>query len=291
MGKIKPNKYGYKPEDDEEESAEDRPGFKPEDEEPTVRQEGEVIEPTDDEDEEGEGGEKKTSEEGEPEPITFKTQKELDDYVVGKTKPVESTKPVKPDVPVKTQKEIEDEELEKLVFFKGSVNPKTGKWVGEAPKDWNDFARTIIKHLSPSVYAPRILKEIQNLTAAEKKEMADIDKEYDVEYDGMAAEGKVPKRGTKEGDEVNTQISTIGGEYGLTSMVKAYELWMKIPKAQGGGLDYKPAKKVNPSKQASRLIGSSKKTQASEKPKGKKMSYRKLHEARDVNELLDDDEK
>jgi hypothetical protein len=127
------------------------------------------------------------------------------------------------------------------------------------------------------------------MTAAQKAEMADIDKEFDAEYDGLASKGLVPKRGTKEGDEVNAKISVLGGTYGLTSMTAAYELAKKIPVDQGGLLDYKPtATKPNPSKQVSRLISSSQKTQAAGKKKGT-MSYAKLHSARSVDELIDEE--
>jgi hypothetical protein len=279
MGKIKPN-YNYKPEEDEE-GAEDQPAFEPEDgeEEVTVQPEGEVVAAPEDEEETPETPAAPVA--GEEPPVTAPAP-----ATPAPVAPVTSA-PVTPETPVKP--EDEEDEFKDLVFFKGSVNPETGKWEGEAPKDWNDLLIRVVKFLSPKVYAPKIIEEIKKMTAAERKEVEDIDKEFDTEYDVLATEGKVPKRGTKEGDEVNTQISTIGAQFGQTSMTKAFELWSKIPKDQGGGLDYKPGeKKVNPSKQVSRLVGSSQQTQAAEKPKTK-IPYDKLHSARSVDELVDEE--
>jgi hypothetical protein len=280
MGKIQPS-YNYKPEDDEE-GAEDRPAFEPEDgeEEVTVQPEGEVVAAPEGEEEETPETPAAPAAGAEP-PVTPAP------VAPAPAAPVTSAPAATPETPAKP--EDEEDEFKYLVFFKGSVNPETGKWEGEVPKDWNDLLIRVVKFLSPKVYAPKIIEEIKKMTAAEKKEVEDIDKEFDAEYDALATEGKVPKRGTKEGDEVNTQISTIGAQFGQTSMTKAYELWSKIPKDQGGGLDYKPGeKKPNPSKQVSRLVGSSQQTQAARKPKTK-IPYDKLHAARSVDELVDEE--
>lgn len=288
MGKIQPNP-NYQPDDPEEVDdidelgSDDRPGIEPGGEEFDIASEGEVIVPA-----------RKASEEEAPDndevkPITFKTQAELDAYVAGKNKPVTPTPPkveTKPDTP---EVDPDEEEIDKLEFWKGHIDPETGQWVGEKPRDWNDFARTILKQVAPGKVAPKILSKIQSMTKKEQEEIEAINAEFDVEYDELATSGIVPKRGTKEGDDVNAQISTIGGTYGLTSMKKAHELWAKIPKEQGGGLDYKPAApKSNPSKLASRLIGSSKRTNAAVKTKAK-IPYAKLHGARSVDELIDDE--
>jgi hypothetical protein len=279
MGKIQPNPADMKPVDDEIELDDTTPAFEKEDdeEEITVQEEGAVT--ADPEEETPAAPVVPAKPEDQPKYV-FKTQEELDAFIEAQNK---KKTPAAPTEPEKT----DEDELKDLIFWKGQVD-ENGKWVGEKPADWNDFARTIIKHLSPKTYAPKVLEEIKNMTAAEKREMETINAEFDAEYDEIAATGAVPKRGTKEGDEVNAQISLIGGQYGLTSIKKAHELWSKIPKEQGGGLSFKPAApKTNPSKEASRLIGGSKGSQTSSRP-STKIPYSKLHAARSLDELLDE---
>jgi len=290
MGKIQADPNYIDPEE-QIEGDEDLPGLEPSENEDDVviANEGTPVVPTEGEEDEDEGGK------GEPEKpfLTFKDQAEYDAYIKAHPPVVTPEKPTPPAPPKPETPTEEEDEFDKIELFKGSVDPETGKWVGEVPKDWNDFARRIMKQMSPKVYAPKIVEQIKNMTAKEKAEFDSINQEFDQEFDAMATEGLVPKRGTKEGDEVNAQISTIGGQYGQTSMRKAYELWKKIPKTEGGGLDYKPEpekKKVNPSKQVSRLIGSPKATQTAGKSKSKVIPYAKLHGARSVDDLLDDDE-
>lgn len=284
MGKIQPNKYAYKPEGDEEDP-ENRPAFIKEDgdaedeEELTIEQEGASVSS---EEEEEETPPAPTKEEAPK--YQFKTEEELEKFLASRT-----PKPPVPPKPPKEEEEEEDDDLSKIELFKGYKDPETGKWVGEAPDDWNDFARKIMQQLSPKVYAPKILKQIQSMTKKEQAELESINAEFDAEFDELATQGLVPARGTKEGDAINAAISILGGQYGLTSIKKAYDIWSKIPKEKGGGLDYKPAPaKTNPSKMASRMIGSSTKTQNAGKPQNK-MSYAKLHSARNIDELLDDE--
>jgi hypothetical protein len=220
--------------------------------------------------------------------FTFKTQAELDAIVESKIK--STTTPTPTD-----DEEEEDETFKDLTIFKGHTDPETGKWVGEVPADWNDLARKILAHLSPKEYAPKVLKVIQNMTAKERKEMETIGASFDAEMDEMAAQGLIPSRTTEEGKKVDAQISTLGGKYNLTSMKDAYNLWKQIPVANGGGLDYKPGttptaptRPKNPNKEVARMVGSSSKTTTA-KPGAKTMSYAKLHSARSVDELLEED--
>lgn len=282
MGKIQANPYGYKPEEgQEEEGAEERPAFETEEgeegETPEVQTEGEeVVVPGEGEEQESEGGKKEEKEEPET-PATPAT-------------PATATPATPaPEEEQEEEKDEDEEDLSKLVFWNGYRDDK-GVWHGEAPKDWNDFARTIIGYMSPKNYAPKILQVIRGMTTAERKEMEKIDQGFDAEYDELATKGLVPKRDTKEGQEINAKISVIGGTYGMTSMKSAYDLAKKIPVDQGGLLDYKSTTttKTNPSKQVSKLIGSSSQTQGAGKPKAK-MSYAKLHGARSVDELIDEE--
>lgn len=220
--------------------------------------------------------------------FTFKTQAELDAFIESKIK---STAPA----PGGEGEEIEEEDpFKDITIFRGYKDPKTGEWIGEKPDDWNDFARKILHHLSPKEYAPRVLKVIQGMTAKERKEMETINSGFDAEMDEMAAQGLIPSRTTEDGKKVDAQISALGGKYGLTTMKEAYNLWKQIPAANGGGLDFKPGtpaaptKPKNPNKEVARLIGSSGKTTTA-KPGAKSMSYAKLHSARSVDELLEED--
>jgi len=284
MGKIQPN---YKPdvEDDELENGEPsdtQPGIVADenDETPVIVQEGEALDAP-----EGDEPAAPAKPEDKKPKYTFESEEELNKFISSRNKPapVAPTTPTAPATP-------EEDPLEKLTFWKGEVDPETGKWVGEKPKDWNDLAKTVIKYVTSEEQKKAVVDYIRNMTTAEKKEMESINAEFDAEFDELAVQGLVPKRGTKEGDEVNEKISSIGGTYGLSSMKQAFELAKKIPADQGGLLDYKPAaptKKVNPSKEASRLIGSSTQTNSSQKGKSV-IPYSKLHNARSVDELIDD---
>lgn len=291
MGKITPNGYVPPVEDDEEELSDTQPGIvrdEEDDEVPEIASEGQPINPPAKEEDDDEGGESE-----EDKPITFKSQKDLDAFVEAQAKRRETTPaapatPAAPTTPATPTEEVD--ELKDLTFWKGNVDPETGKWVGEKPADWNDFAKTIIKYVTSEKQKQAVVEYIRTMSSKQKEEMEKIDQEFDQEFDELASQGLVPKRGTKEGDEVNEKISVIGGTYNLTSMKAAFELAKKIPASEGGLLDYKPTTtpKVNPSKQASRLIGSSTRTNAASKGKVK-MSYAKLHSARGVDDLIDED--
>jgi len=200
----------------------------------------------------------------EPAPYrVFKTQGEFDDYVQAEAE----KRAAKTEEPKEEKKPLE--------LFKGYYDEATNKWVGEAPKDWNDFATKI-----RDVLTPEVAKEVKTMTAAERAEFDKINQEYDEEYNAIAAQGKLPALDTKEGQEANKQISTIGASYGITSITKAYDLWSKIPKDQGGGLDYQPAvdvskQKLQTQKQKAGLIGSSRGTPS--KQNNKQIPYNKLH--------------
>jgi len=187
---------------------------------------------------------------------SFQTQEELDAYIEGQAK-----------------EETKEEELPKrepVKLYEGSVDPKTGKWVGEAPKDWNEFANKILEAATPQV-----AETIRGMGEEEKKELADINAGFDKEYNELARQNKVPALNTKEGQEVNKQISLIGVTYGQASITKSHELWSKMPKAQGGGLDYEAKGKITVQKQKAGLVGSSKGTPS--KQKTPQRSYGKLH--------------
>lgn len=248
---------------------------------PGIINEGGEIE-VEEETVETETPEAETKEDKEIPKFVFKSQEELDNYVKSKNK-IETTK-------VDEEENDDDvDEFKDVKIFDGHIDPETGKWIGEKPGDWNDLARRILKFLSPKEYAPKILKELNKMTAKEKREIENIDAQFDLEYDELSAQGLIPSRTTKEGKDVNAQISKIGAENGLTSISAAYNLWKKIPKDQGGGLDYKPTKEEkpnNPSKEASRLIGNSNK--GGQKVTTNKRSYSQLHNSRSIDELIEE---
>ena len=266
---------------DELEAREDMPAFEEDkqDNDEELR-EGEVTIPA-------KGEEKEEEEAVEETPkYSFKTDEELDEFL--KSRQVEE-KPTTPAPVPPTKEEAEKDEFDDLTLFKGYKDPKTGEWVGETPEDWNDFARRVLRQVSPKVIAPKILEEVREMTAKERAELTEIDKGFDKEYDTLASQNLVPQRNTKEGEEINKQITNIGATYGQSSITKSYELWKKIPKEHGGGLEYvSPAKqKVNASKQVAGKIGSS---SGGGKPKAGSISYEKLHSARGVDELLEDED-
>lgn len=195
---------------------------------------------------------------------TFKTQEELDAYIRLQT-------PEKKEEP----EDKEPPKRDPLKLYEGYYDEKTGKWVGEAPKDWNDFATRLRDALTPEV-----AQEVKGLSESERKELDKINAEFDREYNALATAGKVPALNTKEGQEVNKQISLIGATYGIGSITKAHELWAKIPKDQGGGLEVQPKEdpektKAQAQKKRAGQVGSSKGTPS--KQTNKKTPYNKLH--------------
>lgn len=231
------------------------------------------------EDEKEEVEEEKEEEEVEEEPFrTFKTQEEFDEFIAEERKKLEELE--KPD------EEEEEKEEEEIKFFDDD-------W---KPKDWNDFTLSLLKNPTARRFlaqnmAGEVRTEIENLTAAERKELEDINEEYNKEYDQLAKEGKVPDRSTPEGKVIDQQISTLGALYGQTSIVKSYELWSKIPKDQGGGLDYEsPSKtKLSEQKKKSGKIGSGRKGTKTDTTKTKK--YEDVHTKsldEQVQEALDE---
>ena len=70
---------------------------------------------------------------------TFKTQEELNEYF---TEEVKKRAPVKPE-------EVKPEEKKPIKLYEGYYDQKSNKWVGEAPKDWNEFATRLRDALTP----------------------------------------------------------------------------------------------------------------------------------------------
>ena len=202
---------------------------------------------------------------------TFKTQEEYDSFIAEERAKVAESQESGGD-------DDEDEKDEVPQFFDPNFKPK----------DWNDYTFNLLKN--PAVkeylsknYAGDIRKEIDDMSAAEKKELLDINATYDEQYDSLAKDGKVPERSTPEGKAIDKQISVIGATYGQTSMIKAYEIWSKIPVSEGGGLDYTAPtnKKITQQKQKSGLIGSSR--------KGTKTDTTKVKQYEDIhNKSLDE---
>jgi len=261
-----------------EEGREDLPAFT-EDEEEIIPKEGEITVPAKGEEEEVEEAPK----------YQFKTDEELDEFIKSR-QPVAPIAPEPSVVPQKAEAEEEDE-FKDLELFKGYKDPKTGEWVGEVPADWNDFARKILKHASPKTLTPKILEQVREMTQKERAELEQIDKGFDAEYDALATQGLVPQRNTPEGQEINKQITNVGASWGQSSITKAHELWKKIPKEQGGGLEYvSPTKsKVNASKAVAAKMGSSQGSSTG-KPKAGSIPYNRLHTARGVDELLESED-
>ncbi len=280
-----------KEDDDEEVTLDDdadpdeRPAFtNDDDDEIEIEEEGEMYEPSKDDDEEDDSVGKPDVKNKRP-LYAFETQEELDAFIEAIAKrnaPTVTPAPIVPDPPKK-------DEIDDLVFYNGYVD-KEGNWQGEAPKDWNDFARTIAKHLDPVKAAPKIMNEIKNMTKKEQDELKQIDAEFDAEYDELAAQKLVPNRKTPAGEAANKAISAIGGKYGLTSMKAAHELWADLPKEKGGkGAAVAPVRRSDASRKVARMIRPNRAGNAAPiKPKSKR-SYAKLAAARSAADLYDDE--
>lgn len=154
---------------------------------------------------------------------SFNTQEEYDEFVEAqKNKTI-----------VENMNKPEEKPAEPLKFFEDD-------W---KPNDWNNFGNAfinnpVVRKALVDTMSPDIKGVLDSLTAKDQKELDTIDKEYDKEYGALATKGLVPKLDTDDGKAVNKQISNIGAEYGVADLPKAYDLWSKIPKEHGGGLEY-----------------------------------------------------
>lgn len=215
----------------------------------------------------------------------FATEEEYNAWVEEEKKKFAPAAPAAPKEP---------EKEEELILYKGQIDPATGKWVGEAPKDWNQFARDLLtnptarKMLSKQM-AGEVATEIKTMTQKERDEMESINKGYDAEYNEIAKQGLLPPLNSEEGKKIDQQISMIGATYGLTSIKKSYELWKKIPVSQGGGLEYVPPKKANLNAQKQRAGGVSGQDGGSA-PKGKQRTYNDWHN-KSMDDLVDEESK
>jgi len=170
-------------------------------------------------------------------------------------------------------------EVEPFKIYDGHIDEKTGEWVGERPKDMNEFAERLLTH--PQALAklkeqlvPETQKAIAELSQKEVSELDEINKGFDNEYDALAKDGKIPARDTDEGKKVNEQITKIGADYGQSSMTKAYELWSKIPVSEGGGLDFTVTSKMSQQKRQAGMVKGSKGGAGAGK---KELDYNDIH--------------
>ena len=223
-----------------------------------------------------EGVIKETKEKEEEPPYQqFATKEELDTFIDQEAKRR-----------IDTAKEIVKPETAtdkpKLELYKGYFDQATNKWVGEAPKDWNDFANRLLESITPQV-----VTELQSMTTKQQQELDVINQEFDREYNELARQKLVPTLTSTEGKEINKQITTIGATYGQSSMTKAYELWSKISKDQGGGLDYTAPvqSKMQAQKQRAGMVASSQGTTS--KPAGMERTYEQLRK-KQIDDLIEE---
>lgn len=204
---------------------------------------------------------------------TFETEEEYQEFIAEERKKLQELKEEKP------EKKL-DEDVDK--FFDDD-------W---KPENWNDYTRALlsnpkVKEFVSKNYAGDIQAEINNLSEAERQELVSINKTFDKQYDDLAKQGLVPERSTQEGKVIDQQISLIGATYGQSDMTKAYELWKKIPKTEGGGLDYESPKKqkISEQKRKSGKIGS--KRSGTKSGETKVVSYEDIH-TRSLDEIVQD---
>ncbi len=153
------------------------------------------------------------------------------------------------------------------------------KW---KPKDWNDFAVQLLNNpkaakILQEMIIPETRKAIADMTEKDRQELEQINVGYDKEYNSLAKKGLLPSLDSEEGQKINQQISLIGATYGQVNLTKSYELWRKIPKSEGGGLEYTPPakEKLNAQKIAAGKVASPQGGQPKIIGKGK--SYSEIH--------------
>jgi len=181
-------------------------------------------------------------------------------------------------------------EAEPFKIYDGHIDEKTGEWVGEKPKDMNEFAERLLTHPQAleklkEQLVPETQKAIAELSQKEVKELDEINKGFDNEYDELAKSGKIPARNTDDGKKINEQITQIGADYGQSSLTKAYELWSRIPISEGGGLDYTVTSKMGRQKQQAGMVKGSKGGAGAGK---KELNYNDIHN-KSLDEIMSDE--
>jgi len=204
------------------------------------------------------------------------------DTEVTETPATEPTEAIEePFMTFKTQEEYDawaESERQKLLPQENLPVDENGETIfpeGWKPADWNDAF-------------VQFEKKRQEQEIKRNKQIEQVNKQFDQQYESFAKANGLPSLATPEGQEVNKQITQLGAKYGQTSMTSAAELWKIVPKEQGGGLNYsapKPASSSNPNKAVSAKIGGG---SGSATPSKQGRSYAELHN-KDIDTLIQEE--
>lgn len=175
-----------------------------------------------------EGGENAESEQ--PKPLVFNTEDDAKKFV-------------QETVNALTEKQKQDRQVE----IDAAKTPEEKRYVEEnwKPKDWNEGIKTTVD---------ATIKALDEREKTQKEEHDAQAQKFASEWDGIVKANNLPKRGTKEGDEVLKKVYDIGIKYKQPTFTDAFDLYNKLPVTQGGAFGSK-SRNTSQREAASKVAG------------------------------------
>jgi hypothetical protein len=194
-----------------------------------------------------------------PETFGFKSQEEFDKAVTERTEKILADK----------ETARLEEERKKLLPPEEDFFPPNFQ-----AKDWNEAARIMFPK-----FKEKIFKE-QEMTTKQRQEQIDkINQEFDKEIESIVVSNpELPKKGTPERKDWETELAKVGMEYPVRNMTQAYNIW----KALKGGKSEEPVS--NRQKDLASKIGRS----GGEGTVVKERSHKELS-GRSMDDLIEED--
>lgn len=139
------------------------------------------------------------------------------------------------------RKQSEENERQKQAAIDAAQSPEEKKWVEDnwKPKTWNEGIKTV--------------KDIVKQELKEEQEEERVKAEgvrLAKEWDEIVAEKQLPNLSTNEGRAIHDSVVRFGIAAKKQNFKDAYEVWEKVPKQFGGGLDETVSPPADPVVQA-----------------------------------------
>lgn len=212
------------------------------------------------------------------EPLTFKSQEEMDEYFEKKFG--SQINEIKSQLP-KPQPEPEPKPKPEKKYIEGQ--PKSWEEFDKAIKQAKEDAKTeLVEQLEKEKKEAQTKQ--QELEQAREKAIAGLKDEY-----AKLAESdkSLPKLDTQEGVKKFEELVKWGSERKQENLTDTYGLWSKIPVEHGGGLDTQQKKELDKKKvEAQKKAAASLSGKGGEAPK-KERSYQDLKKM-DLSEIIEE---
>lgn len=138
--------------------------------------------------------------------LPFKSQAELDQYILDKVEKREEERKLQAEEEKRKAEEKPDDKL-----FPD----------GYKAKDWNEAFATAMPKLEE-----RMLKKIEGMNQEKRNKLAKINQEFDQEFEVLASKDpNIPKKGTPEREDWEAEVTSVGSKFKLTSVTDAYTVW------------------------------------------------------------------